>query len=93
LFEHLPTPVQYALIDMAYNMKPSSLKQFVNLHKFLRAGNWKEASTASYRVITKGKPKEKEYRNIEVAKWIWQAPTPPGKPQHAPQKPYGNAHN
>ncbi len=73
-FYQLPISVQYALIDMDYNLgtggqnkktkKYSGLMQYRTLRKTLKTGDWDKAAGECHR---KG---PSAYRNNQIAKWI-----------------------
>jgi len=63
-FDKLPSDVQYALIDMAYNLGAGGLAEYKNLKKALEAGDYETAAKESYR---NGPGKD---RNDKIAEWI-----------------------
>lgn len=64
LFDTLPDGVQYALIDMSFNLGYPRLKKYKNLRTHLRDGDFYKAAKASHR---NGIPIE---RNKKIYKWI-----------------------
>jgi len=87
-FDTYPMPVQYALLDMVFNLgrggektekgkvKRTGLHAYTTLRKALDQGHWKEAGDASHR----NGPSEK--RNKMIKQWFYSAQTPDSDHSH-----------
>jgi GH24 family phage-related lysozyme (muramidase) len=86
-FEHftdLPTNVQLALMDMAFNLGRSKLCKFQNLRAFLKQGDWQNAAKESHRRGIQSS------RNEAIYQWIANQPkdiAPMPKVKGAPDLP------
>lgn len=83
-FSDLPTNVQLALMDMAFNLGRSKLCKFQNLRAFLKQGDWQNAAKESHRRGIQSS------RNEAIYQWIANQPkdiAPMPKVKGAPDLP------
>lgn len=48
-FDELPSDVQFAIVDMSFNLGYSKLKKYKKFRQHLRRGEWSQAAEASHR--------------------------------------------
>jgi GH24 family phage-related lysozyme (muramidase) len=63
-YHRLPIPVQYALLDMSFNLGGPKLKRYQNLKRALLVSDWETAARESHRNGIQSS------RNAMIASWI-----------------------